>query len=212
MLCTRRELLWRAGLASSFGMLCKIAEGQTSPAILYDNYGLIVHKGMDGGDTAQREGWYWLGVWIRQQVLKDPWPIERKLSFPQVIQLLEPKHDGVFCRHPKFSPYDREYGFSRDQMVSLVAAMGVWGMMGNFVAYGMPCRRTSWVAPSTRLTVSGRRFLDRGRFSLGTSLARRRSTFFVGHGVRIHCQHPTTTAQVARRNCPQMSISALRRL
>ncbi len=62
MLCTRRELLWRAGLASSFGMLCKIAEGQTSPAILYDNYGLIVHKGMDGGDTAQREGWYWLGV------------------------------------------------------------------------------------------------------------------------------------------------------
>jgi hypothetical protein len=116
-------------------MLGNVAEGQTNPAIMYDDDGLIVHKGMDGGDTAQREGWYWLGVWIRQQILKDPWPVERKLSFPQVIQMLEPKHDGVFYRHPKLkpwnNPYDKEYGFSRDQMVPLVAAMGVWGMTGE---------------------------------------------------------------------------------
>ena len=135
MLLTRRELFWRAGVASSFGMLGNVAEGQTNPAIMYDDDGLIVHKGMDGGDTAQREGWYWLGVWIRQQILKDPWPVERKLSFPQVIQMLEPKHDGVFYRHPKLkpwnNPYDKEYGFSRDQMVPLVAAMGVWGMTGE---------------------------------------------------------------------------------
>ena len=87
---------------------------------------------MDGGDTAQREGWYWLGVWIRQQVLRAPWPIARKLSFEQVIQLLEPKRDGVFYRHPKLkpwnNPYDKEYGFSRDQMIPLVAALGVWKM------------------------------------------------------------------------------------
>lgn len=132
MLWTRRELFWSAGLAGSFGMLSRLAEGQTNPAIMYDDDGLIVHKGMNGGDTAQREGWYWLGVKIRQE-MGDPWPIDRKLkSLSEVIQRLEPRHDGVFYRHPKLkpwnNPYDKEYGFSRDQMVPLVAAMGVWGM------------------------------------------------------------------------------------
>ncbi len=79
-----------------------------------------------------REGWYWFGVWIREHVLNDPWPVQRKLTFPEVIQLLEPASDGVFYRHPKLAPwnnpYDKDYGFSRDQMVPLVAAMGVWGL------------------------------------------------------------------------------------
>jgi hypothetical protein len=134
MLSTRRDFLWGAGaIASSLSILSKVAKGQTNPAILYADDGLIVHKGMDGGDTAQREGWYWFGVWIRQQVLKDPWPIARKLTFAQVIGLLEPKQDGVFYRHPKLkpwnNPFDKTYGFSRDQMIPLVAAMGVWGMV-----------------------------------------------------------------------------------
>jgi hypothetical protein len=38
--------------------------------IFFDADGLIVHQRpdgtFDGGDTAKREGWYWLGVWIRQ--------------------------------------------------------------------------------------------------------------------------------------------------
>ena len=102
-----------------------------SPPIYYDQDGLIVHRGLDGGDTAQREGWYWLGVWIREHLLNNPWPTSRKLSFSQVLRLLEPAGDGVFYRHPKLppwnNPYDKEYGFSRDQMTPLVAAMGVWG-------------------------------------------------------------------------------------
>jgi hypothetical protein len=65
-------------------------------------------------------------------VLNDPWTEPRKLTFPEVIRLLEPKSDGVFYRHPKLSPwnnpYDKDWGFSRDQMIPLVAAMGVWGM------------------------------------------------------------------------------------
>jgi hypothetical protein len=106
--------------------------------IFYDADGLIVHKGadgsVDGGDTAQREGWYWFGLWIRDNVLKpkDPWPVARTLTFAQVIKLLEPKSDGVFYRHPKLppwnNPYDKQLGFSRDQMIPLVAAMGVHGM------------------------------------------------------------------------------------
>jgi hypothetical protein len=100
-------------------------------AILYDADGLIVHED-GGGDTAQREGWYWLGVWIRQNTQGlQPWTPARKLTFDQVLKLLEPKGDGVFYRHPKSSPYnnphDKEFGFSRDQMLPLVAAMGVWG-------------------------------------------------------------------------------------
>ena len=104
--------------------------------IYYDADGLIVHHGAegkpDGGDTAQREGWYWLGVWIREHELHQPWDKPRQLTFSQVIALLEPGHDGVFYRHPKLPPWNnprsKEYGFSRDQMIPLVAAMGVWGM------------------------------------------------------------------------------------
>jgi len=104
--------------------------------IYYDASGLIVHRrpdgSFDGGDTAQREGWYWLGVWIRQNTPGlPPWTPTRKLTFDQVLKLLEPNGDGVFYRHPSMAPYnnprDKTYGFSRDQMVPLVAAMGVWG-------------------------------------------------------------------------------------
>ena len=99
--------------------------------IHFDSDGLIVHANNDGGDTAQREGWYWFGVWIRQHVLEDPWPVQRKLTFQQVLELLEPGRDGVFYRHPRLKPwndpFDKGFGFSRDQMVPLVAAMGVWG-------------------------------------------------------------------------------------
>ena len=68
-----------------------------------DVNGLIVHRTpdghADGGDTAQREGWYWLGVWIRQK-LNQPLPNERYVTFQKVITLLEPGKDGVFYRHP----------------------------------------------------------------------------------------------------------------
>jgi len=99
--------------------------------MFFDDDGLIVHRGLDGGDTAQREGWYWLGVWIRENLLNDPWPLARRLTITEVIGLLEPKGDGVFYRHPKLppwnNPHDKKFGFSRDQMVPLVAAMGAWG-------------------------------------------------------------------------------------
>src|SRR3954468_18929672 len=98
--------------------------------------GLIVHHGpngeLDGGDTSQREGWYWLGVWIRQNTAGlQSWSKPRSLTFEQVLDLLEPNHDGVFYRHPKLPPWNnphgKHHGFSRDQMEPLVAAMGVWG-------------------------------------------------------------------------------------
>lgn len=104
--------------------------------IYYDADGLIVHAGadgkVDGGDTAQREGWYWLGVWLRQNTPGlTPWQTPRRLNFEQVLRLLEPKGDGVFYRHPKLPPWNnafsKEWGTSRDQLVPLIAAMGVYG-------------------------------------------------------------------------------------
>jgi hypothetical protein len=139
MAMSRRHFLRQTSLGSaviaSFGghsnPLWSLAGGDDSPSIHYDNDGLIVHRGRDGGDTAQREGWYWLGVWVRQNVLKDPWVVPRTLTFPEVLRLLEPMSDGVFYRHPKLppwnNPYSKEWGFSRDQMTPLVAAMGVYG-------------------------------------------------------------------------------------
>lgn len=65
-----------------------------------------------------------------QNALNLPNNISRPLSFGQVVQLLEPGSDGVFYRHPKLAPwnnpYDKTYGFSRDQMTPLAAAMGLW--------------------------------------------------------------------------------------
>jgi hypothetical protein len=112
--------------------------------IHFDDQGLIVHIDddgeRDGGDTAQREGWYWLGVYLRESIPElEPWPHPRKppvgkakpLSFDEVIDILEPNDDGVFVRHPTDpewnDPFDPKKGTSRDQIEPLVAAMGVWG-------------------------------------------------------------------------------------
>ena len=104
-------------------------------SIYFDNDGLIVHsegESFDGGDTAQREGWYWLGVWLRAHTPGlTPWTEPRKLNFDEVLKLLEPHADGVFYRHPKLppwnDPFSKEWGTSRDQLVPLIAAMGVYG-------------------------------------------------------------------------------------
>lgn len=141
---TRRRLLRAAGAAATLALASTDTSRAASPppgvptatidasGILSDENGLIVHREVEsGGDTAQREGWYWFGVWVRKNLLNDPWPYPRKLTYIEVMDRLEPKHDGVFHRHPtqpKFSnPYDNDYGFSRDQMTSCVAAMGVHG-------------------------------------------------------------------------------------
>lgn len=101
----------------------------------------IPAKCQDGGDTAQREGFYWFGVCLRQQTPgMTPWTQrrgKRNLNFDQVLRLLEPNLNGVpkgtFYRHPKIFPYNQPFaetggfGFSRDQLIPIVAAMGLCG-------------------------------------------------------------------------------------
>lgn len=133
----RREFLGVSTLGTAAAFLiprrswAEPPDASDDQPIYYDSDGLIVHRGNDGGDTAQREGWYWLGVWIREHVLHEPWPVPRALTFQEVFRLLEPQQDGVFYRHPKLppwnNPHSKKHGLSRDQTIPLVAAMGVWG-------------------------------------------------------------------------------------
>jgi hypothetical protein len=105
------------------------------PGSAFQRAGLIMHDGGDFGDTAQREGWYWLGVWIRQNELAQPWTDTppRTLSFDEVLRKLEPHGDGVFVRAPGKDPFGRamdgfdHHGTTRDQLVPLIAAMAAWG-------------------------------------------------------------------------------------
>src|ERR1039457_758338 len=84
---TRRQLLVTAACAGavrrvysqSAGPKTTSAAAIKSRPIFYDQDGLIVHvhetkdgkRQIDGGDTAQREGWYWAGRWVREKVLND---------------------------------------------------------------------------------------------------------------------------------------------
>jgi hypothetical protein len=131
------SLLWRSMLAARLARCAPSMSGPPHNQFSTIKMGLIVHAGLDGGDTAQREGWYWFGVWIRKHVLNDPWTVPRKLTFAEVMRLLEPKADGVFYRHPKLSPwnnpYSKEYGFSIVPPASLyvtyvrnVRSIGPW--------------------------------------------------------------------------------------
>ena len=78
------------------------------------------------------EGLDRLGVWLRNHTPSlKPWEQKRKLSFDDVLRLLDPDQDGVFRRHPHQArwsdAWSEDAGTSRDQLIPLIAAMGVWG-------------------------------------------------------------------------------------
>ena len=107
----------------------------SEPDPVYHRDGLIMHDGGDFGDTAQREGWYWLGVWIRANRIHQPWQDfpPRTLSFEAVARKLEPNQDGVFVRAPGKDAFGRptdgnaNHGMTRDQLVPLIAALAMGG-------------------------------------------------------------------------------------
>src|SRR5579863_10217442 len=125
---TRRQAL-RAliSLAASGPLLALNARAATNdPGIYFDNNGLLVQRDGDGGDTAQREGWAWFGIWLRTVKLKLSSPIVLPISFDTTMNLLEdPQRPGEFRRHPTQPGFKRDPdAFSRDQIIPLVAAMG----------------------------------------------------------------------------------------
>src|SRR5260370_26020407 len=101
----------------------------TDPGIYFDSNGLLVQRDGDGGDTAQREGWAWFGNWLRTVELKMSSPVVLPISFAATMNLLEaPSRPGEFRRHPTQPGFKSDPdAFSRDQIIPLVASMGVWG-------------------------------------------------------------------------------------
>jgi hypothetical protein len=128
---TRRQALRGLISAASVGHYFKrhAQAAETDPGIYFDENGLLVQKDGDGGDTAQREGWAWFGIWLRTVKLKKTSPVQLPISFEATMNLLEdPGHPGEFRRHPTQPGFRSDpNAFSRDQIVPLVAAMGVWG-------------------------------------------------------------------------------------
>lgn len=104
------------------------ASPQSPPALKRDKYALIVQADGDGGDTAQREGFVWFGLFIRRKMgLADPAYVNLKLSFEETIDLLEVNRSGEFRRHPDQTQWWSDpKKFSRDQQIPIVAAMGAW--------------------------------------------------------------------------------------
>lgn len=94
----------------------------------YDDYGLIVQKDMDGGDTAGREGDFWFHKGLSGSIDQGA-----RDEFKRVLNLLQ-YAPGVFVRHPKHNPVtppDKSWNdptdFSRDQSTSMILAMGEMG-------------------------------------------------------------------------------------
>jgi len=123
-----------------------------------DEYGLIVQKDLDGGDTAQREGFVWTGLWFREHILKDPWPDKLPISFEEAIDLLEINKSGLFRRHPNPTKWWSDPAeFSRDQQTPIVAAMGLWGLQAPLdrlwektIERGNKCQNADVVGPEQK--------------------------------------------------------------
>lgn len=94
----------------------------------FDENNLIVQADGDGGDTAQRTGMYYLGLYIRSEYLgldNLGYGFSTRQDFENALTLLEVK-PGIYVRHP--TQWNDPNDFSRDQQTPLVIAMGFYKM------------------------------------------------------------------------------------
>jgi len=90
--------------------------------VFYDQNKLIVQQDGDGGDTAGREGDYWvMHALTRIAVLERP-------TFSEVLEKLQVA-PGTYVRNPE--KYNAPNDFSRDQTVPLIVAMGLHREYGH---------------------------------------------------------------------------------
>jgi hypothetical protein len=84
----------------------------------------------NGGDTAQREGFTWFGIWLLQKLGIQPVVIPTLGWFDAIKLLEDPQKPGEFRRHPNPDPrwkWNDPTIFSRDQQTPIVAALGALG-------------------------------------------------------------------------------------
>lgn len=97
----------------------------------YFNHDVIVHlnpanpDGYDGGDSSQRCGAYWFGIYLRNKkgFGSDDWPYRRQEDFQLAIDSLEINQSGLWRRN-KYQ-YNQPEDYSADQQVSLQCALKV---------------------------------------------------------------------------------------
>jgi hypothetical protein len=110
--------------------------------------GLIMHDNADFGDTAQREGWYWLGVSILHD-LRQPLTEPRTIDFDTVLKKLEPNGDGILYALPVKIRMDGRRTGTRTTVLHLIkwyrwSRRWVHGAsMMNFSGSGMPFPKIS---------------------------------------------------------------------
>jgi hypothetical protein len=94
----------------------------------FDGFGMIVQADMDGGDSCNRLGMYYFGLWCRYHQEQDLFPVA--MEFAKKAALLEVSA-GKYVRHPDplkwYSSPDRT---SRDQLIPLICAFGAFGITG----------------------------------------------------------------------------------
>lgn len=86
-----------------------------------DANGLIVTQSSDGGDTLQREGFWYEGTYFGSGSL---WLIPNLSSYSSALGFLDYREG--FVRNPK-APYNVPGDTSRDQLVSNIRACGYYG-------------------------------------------------------------------------------------
>lgn len=120
--------------------------------ITTDEYGLIVNKDGDGGDTANREGVYFFGKLLART---EPFPPELEKTILTVIRrilfLLQAK-EGVWVRHPE--QWNEPEDFSRDQQTPIVIMIGayrfkdiLWNTFKNHVKRFGKYQNADWAGP-----------------------------------------------------------------
>lgn len=88
----------------------------------YDSTNLIVQKDLDGGDSAQREGFVRIALALIPKIAST---LMLRLNYDEVIWLLEPYGDGKWIRNPY--RYNDSDDFSRDQATPNIIGMGFDG-------------------------------------------------------------------------------------
>src|ERR1700679_1252987 len=99
-----------------------------------DTLGFIVQSSGDGGDTLQREGFWYEGVHLNPGYV----PISNMTSYLDALVMLDT--NAGFERYWK-APYDDPSDTSRDQLVSNVRACGYYGYTKYLKAIFWPCMK-----------------------------------------------------------------------
>lgn len=105
-----------------------------------DSNGLIVQSNGDGGDTAQRTGFYYSALCLRERYLpphNDPVPLSsdelnKEADFVKAISLLTPNEKLVRYPEPGNSspPWNDPKDCSRDQYRPMIICAGLYGLSG----------------------------------------------------------------------------------